>query len=77
MLFVEKKVAICFKTLAAVTSDCDLHEIISGHQDLTIRTQMASETIVIFNQSTRLTDREHFINFSHRESFRYYSITFQ
>jgi hypothetical protein len=40
-------------------------------------TDTASEKTVIFNQLTLLTDREDFINFSHRKSLKYYTITFQ
>jgi hypothetical protein len=35
---------------------------VSGHQTLMMRTQMLPEKSVIFNQLTRLRDREHFIN---------------
>jgi hypothetical protein len=35
-------------------------------------TEVVLETSVIFNQLTRLTDREDFIRFISRQSFKYY-----
>jgi hypothetical protein len=56
----------------AAMDECGI-KMFSGYQLSQLVREVVPETSVIFNQVTRLIAREHFIDFSRRESLRFYS----